>query len=220
MNETNVMAALYAALAKAQGQFVAIEKNRSVTIRPRDKAAYSFRYADLEEILSKTRPALSANGLALIQTINQGRLVCTLVHADGASVSSEVDMPAVREMGDPKAFGAAITYLRRYLVTAMLGVAADDDLDEDGEEMQGATPSPEAVKPQVEQPQRRRKEPKEDAQQASVTDRPVTVGEANYLKAKAAGRSLEELCDSAALPRVDSFEQLSLSGFNAIKAIL
>lgn len=140
MNDTvNPMAKLYAALAKAQGQFLAIEKNRAVEIAMKTGGRYKFRYADLEEILTKTRPALSSNGLALIQRVVQTEsgpiLQCSLMHADGGLISSEVQIPGARELADPKAFGAAITYHRRYLVTAMLGVAADDDLDEDGQEI-------------------------------------------------------------------------------------
>lgn len=131
-------AALYGALAKAQGAFQPIVKNRDVTIAMKAGGSYRFRYADLEEIIAKTRPALSANGLALIQTVEHGQqgplLVCRLMHAQGGMIASEVSMPTARDLGDPKAFGAAITYLRRYMVTAMLGVAADDDLDEDGQE--------------------------------------------------------------------------------------
>lgn len=129
-------AALYAALAKAQGAFQPIVKNRNVVITMKTGGSYKFRYADLEEITAKTRPALSANGLALIQTVEHGQqgplLVCRLMHAQGGMIASEVSMPSARDLGDPKTFGAAITYLRRYMVTAMLGVAADDDLDEDG----------------------------------------------------------------------------------------
>lgn len=144
MNETvNPMAKLYAALAKAQGQFLAIEKNRAVEISMKTGGRYKFRYADLEEILTKTRPALSSNGLALIQRVVQTEagpiLECSLMHADGGVITSEVQIPGARELADPKAFGAAITYHRRYLVTAMLGVAADDDLDEDGQEIGAST---------------------------------------------------------------------------------
>lgn len=130
-------AALYAALAKAQGAFQPIVKNRNVVITMKTGGSYKFRYADLEEITAKTRPALSVNGLALIQTVEHGQqgplLVCRLMHAQGGMIASEVSMPSARDLGDPKTFGAAITYLRRYMVTAMLGVAADDDLDEDGQ---------------------------------------------------------------------------------------
>ena len=146
MNDTtispvgNPTAELIAALAKAQGEFKRIEKNREVAIQTRSNGVFKFRYADLDEIFNKTRPALSANGLALIQTIEQGpdgqQLTCKLMHAGGGVITSEITIPSARDYGgDPKAFGATITYFRRYMITAMLGVAADDDLDEDGQEM-------------------------------------------------------------------------------------
>lgn len=156
---TNTFGALIAALSKAQGAFLAIEKNRTVKISTKSGGSFEFRYADLEEILSKTRPALSANGLALIQTIEHGQngpmLSCKLMHSGGGMIASETLIPSAREMaGDPKAFGAAITYYRRYMVTAMLGVAADDDLDEDGQEMQPPQRNA-GQKPAVSTPQRR-----------------------------------------------------------------
>lgn len=149
MNETaNANATLYAALAKAQGQFLPIEKNREVTIRS-DKGSYQFRYADLEEILSKTRSALASNGLALIQRIEHTQsdqlLTCLLLHSDGGSLHSEVALPSMGQIADPKKFGAMLTYLRRYMVTAMLGVAADDDLDEDGQGISTDTKTPQGA---------------------------------------------------------------------------
>ena len=50
--------ALYAALAKAQGQFKPIPKNRRGVINPKDpsKRGYEFRYADLQATIDCTRP--------------------------------------------------------------------------------------------------------------------------------------------------------------------
>lgn len=131
---------LFAALALAQGAFEPIVKNRDVSIRPKDpsKPAYKFRYADLQEIRDKTTPALSANGFALISLVTKnpdgGTHIRTILgHACGARIESNMDVPRGKD-GEIKDFGAIVTYLRRYIVSAMLGVAADDDLDEDGEE--------------------------------------------------------------------------------------
>ena len=135
------LGALYAALAAAQGEFLPIVKNREVSIDIKNKqtgakaGSYKFRYADLEEVTSKTRPALSKHKLATMQPIvkrgNQSILVTRLVHADGGMIVSEIDLPP--SGGDVKNFGAAISYLRRYAKTSLLDVAADDDLDEDGQ---------------------------------------------------------------------------------------
>lgn len=227
-------AKLFAALAKAQGDFLPIEKNRSVTIRS-EKGSYAFRYADLEETISKTRPALSANGLALLQRIEPSPsgpvLVCTLVHAEGGSISSELSIAGVRDMGDPKKFGAAMTYLRRYLVTAILGVAADDDLDEDAEGVdigsisshQGAARATGRGKPEVSTPQRRQTapaEPQEDRAEPAADDGAMaTAGEINYIKKKltASGLTVEQVAEREGLQSVD-IERLTKAEFIAIKA--
>ena len=130
------LCALYSALAKAQGEFQPILKNREVQIKMREGGSYKFRYADLEEITAKTRPALAKNGLATIQPIvargNGTILLTKLVHADGGEIVSEIPLPP-SSGGDIKNYGAQISYLRRYAKTSILDVAADDDLDENGE---------------------------------------------------------------------------------------
>lgn len=144
------MGPMYSALAKAQGAFLPIEKNRDVMITSRKEGArsYSFRYADLQEIRAKTTPALSENSLCLFQLVTDAEGVTVirtvLGHDSGAQIESTMRVP--RGDGDIKNFGATITYLRRYIVTAMLGVAADDDLDEDGDD-RGAGQSP--VAPEI-----------------------------------------------------------------------
>jgi len=144
------MGPMYTALAKAQGAFLPIEKNRDVMITSRKEGArsYSFRYADLQEIRSKTTPALSENGICLFQLVTEvdGFTVIRTVlgHASGAQIEGIMRVP--RGDGDIKNFGATITYLRRYIVTAMLGVAADDDLEDDGDDRgEGQSPVPAEV---------------------------------------------------------------------------
>lgn len=127
---------LFAALAKAQGAFKPIEKNRAVEIRTKERGSYKFKYADLEAVISATRPALAANGLAVVQLIVNGEggqvLDTQLVHEGGGYITSRAPIPRP-DSYDLKNYGATLTYLRRYAYSALLCVAADDDLDEDGE---------------------------------------------------------------------------------------
>lgn len=223
--ETNVMASLYGSLAIAQGAFLAIEKNRSVEITMKTGGKYRFRYADLEQILAKTRQALSANGLALFQSLetqpNNAVLRCELVHKDGGRVSSEVSIPHPHTVQDPKSFGAMVSYYRRYMVTAMLGVAADDDLDEDGQEGSQptgqATSQPTGQKPAVTQPQRR-----PAASKPEQTGEPATQGEIAYITKKitAKGITVAEARSLAGLDAGDTLDGLSKDGFTALKDAL
>jgi hypothetical protein len=134
--------AFCAAFAKAQGGFLPIEKNRTVTITGESKSGsrvqYTFKYADLQEIHSKTRPALSANGLstsALMIPHDTGcTLQLTLAHAEGFERISEV---FIKYGEDIKQFGGKLSYMRRYMLQNLLDVAADDDLDENGQDTGG-----------------------------------------------------------------------------------
>lgn len=125
--------AFLAAFAAAQGEFQPIVKNRTVTIKPRDSAAYTFRFADMQEIDAKTRPYLAANGLSLSGIIlpnEDGKgvwLALVMAHAAGFERRNEV---FVTYGDDIKQFGGRLSYMRRYLKTAMLDVTADDDLDD------------------------------------------------------------------------------------------
>ncbi|WP_291928642.1 ERF family protein [Limnohabitans sp.] len=227
MNETTNTAnpALYAALAAAQGAFPAIEKNRSVKITMKTGGTYNFRYADLEEIIAKTRPALAANGLALIQpmtiTGNDARLTCELLHKDGGRIVSEVSIPHPHSIQDPKQFGATVSYFRRYMVTSILGVAADDDLDEDGQEGQQTTGQAASQhagqKPAVTQPQRRPAAPKPEQ-----TGEPATQGEVAYINKKITtkGISVAEARQLAGLDAGDTLDGLTKDGFTALKDAL
>jgi hypothetical protein len=121
------------ALAKAQMEFLPVVKNREVKAGGR----YSFRYADLQALLEATRPALSANGLTIVQTVGDGELTTMLLHASGAYISSSAKFPTD---GNMQEMGKNITYMRRYQYSAMLSLASEDDNDGAGE--QGARDLP------------------------------------------------------------------------------
>lgn len=133
---------LAGALAKAQGAFPTIPRDKEVKVTTRDRqtravtGSYTYKYAPLETILEKTRKALSENGLCLIQTIVQvggGRtseVVRTLlVHSSGQWIAGDVPMFAGTGDNQAQAHASGQTYSRRYGVTMLLCVAADEDSD-------------------------------------------------------------------------------------------
>ena len=123
---TEGMGALGAALAKAQSEFGAVTKDKTVTVTKKTGGTYSFKYAPLDQILSVVKGPLIANGLALVQLLDNEELVTMLIHKSGATLAAHTPLPSV---GDVQAYGSAVTYLRRYAVQAMLGLAAEDDDD-------------------------------------------------------------------------------------------
>lgn len=124
MSET--YGALAAALAKAQAAFPVIGRDKEVTVQTKAGGSYKFKYAPLDTILAAVRKPLSDNGLAIVQLLDEDVLVTSLMHESGAILSGRTPIPASEGI---QAYGSAITYLRRYAIQALLGIAAEEDDD-------------------------------------------------------------------------------------------
>lgn len=126
------------ALAKAQGLFTNPEKNRTVEVKKEGKFLYCFDYADLAETINATRKGLSEFGICHTCTIdyteNHTWLIARLIHCSGQWIESSFLIPIT---ADIKGMAGAITYGRRYLLNALLGIAADEDTD--GAQTQSST---------------------------------------------------------------------------------
>jgi hypothetical protein len=131
--------ALFGALAKAQGEFGPIERTLTAKIQSRREggANYTFDYAPLDAVLAAVRPALSKNGIAVMQfPVTRGNTVTvrTLIgHESGQRMWN--DLAVGCSSTDPKDIASAITYARRYALQALLGIAPDHD--DDGQRASG-----------------------------------------------------------------------------------
>ena len=119
MNTSEQIDELAGALAKAQGMMENAVMNRT-------NPHFKSKYADLAAIFDAARKPLSANGLAIVQTIGDGVLHTRLLHTSGQWIASEHPLPM---SGKPQEIGSALTYARRYSLSALLGIAADEDDD-------------------------------------------------------------------------------------------
>ena len=125
-----------AALAAAQGQFGLIARDKTVRVATRSGSSYTFSYAPLETIMSAIRPALAANGLALTQgpivTDNGIEALRTmLVHKSGEWIANDTAVLVDKADGgkSAQAYGSGLTYARRYGITTLLCLVADEDDD-------------------------------------------------------------------------------------------
>ncbi len=124
---------LVLALFKAQGEFPDIERNRTVTVQPRSGGQpYQFKYATLSAIIDAIRKPLSANGLAYTQIISHDiesgfYILTTTLYCGEQYLSSKT--PIIIEGSSNQQFGSALTYMKRYALAAILGIAADEDDD-------------------------------------------------------------------------------------------
>lgn len=120
---------LMTALAKAQGQM-------SHAIKDSVNPHYKSKFADLASVWQACREPLSANGLAISQTLDisgeKQVLVTMLGHTSGQWIKSMMALPCANR---PQEMGSLLTYFRRYSLAAICGVYQDDD---DGEAAQAA----------------------------------------------------------------------------------
>lgn len=122
MNLDKATPDLFAALARAQSEIENATKNSN-------NPHFKSKYADLAEVLNAVRPVFAKNGVAIIQSTSfDGRtvvVVTALAHLTGGIITS--DASCVPAKTDAQGVGAATTYLRRYALSAMAGIAQEDD---------------------------------------------------------------------------------------------
>jgi hypothetical protein len=138
MNQSSEsVAALAAALAKAQAELVNPEKSVTATIRTgrAGEGERSFRYAPLSSGLDIVRKTLGQHEIATVQTttVDQAtgivNLTTMLAHASGEWIASYWPVCPITDMASPQRMGAALTYARRYALFSLVGIAGEDDLD-------------------------------------------------------------------------------------------
>src|SRR5712671_5908102 len=134
---SETVAALAAALAKAQSELINPEKSLTAIVRTGrpGEGERSFRYAPLSSGLDIVRKTLGQHEIATLQTtaIDQSagmvNLTTRLAHASGEWIASDWPVCPISDMASPRRMGAALTYARRYALFTMVGIAGEDDLD-------------------------------------------------------------------------------------------
>ncbi len=117
------LGALAKALAKAQSQMVGAKKTAQ---NPHLKN----RYAQLEDVIDACGPQLNDNGIAYSQLpFSAGKdfvgVITLFAHESGEYLASKATMPVAK--ADAQGHGSGYTYLRRYALMGMAGIAPTDD---------------------------------------------------------------------------------------------
>ena len=125
---------LVAGLSQAMANVVNPERNRVVTVQPRDqsKPSYTFSYATLDNIIDVIRKPLTDNGLWFTQIMKEDNgtyiLDTRLMHDSGQWIACQT--PLIWDgNGGNQQFGSALTFMKRYALTSLLGIAAEEDDD-------------------------------------------------------------------------------------------
>ena len=105
-----------------------------ITNVTKDKTGYGYKYADLGACLEIIRLPLAENELSFVQLpsiLESGHpvLISMVLHSSGEWIRSifHLNAQGSKQMNDTQALGSAVTYLRRYALCAMFGIAQEDD---------------------------------------------------------------------------------------------
>ena len=144
-NQSGKVDKLATALAKAQGEIVGARKTSK-------NPFFKSDYADLFEVLEATRPILSKHGLSIVQTNDGLEIIGStaflhvgtmLMHTSGQWIRSFIPLPIESPVNCHK-LGSAMTYGRRYGLSAMVGIA---QMDDDGNAATISSTEPKEVAP-------------------------------------------------------------------------
>lgn len=105
---------------------------------------FKSKYADLESVWEACRGPLTKHGLSVSQTTDFENGITyvqtNLLHISGQFIAGRLPLIAMKQ--DPQSIGAALTYYRRFCLSAIVGIIQVDD---DGETASGRTNPPAPV---------------------------------------------------------------------------
>jgi hypothetical protein len=145
MKRSEQIGDLVAALAKAQGEF-------TQAVKDSDNPYYGSKYADLNAVISAVRPALNKHGIFMTHDLESDlERQCAIVTvgfyfgeqfieetaeapATGRAKKDERNEGVAATKFDVQTLGAAWSYLRRYTLQAICGLASEED--DDGNSLQ------------------------------------------------------------------------------------
>lgn len=124
------------ALAAAQGEMEAPKRTKPGVIRGTTKAGrdyeYKYSYAPFEEVVRVIREPLSKHGITYHQgLVSRGDVyfVRTFLRHSGTGQWIASDYPVIADRPGMQGFAGAVTYAKRYGLSLVVGLAAEDDDD-------------------------------------------------------------------------------------------
>lgn len=117
-----------------------IEKTRKAKVDSRKgpDAGYAYKYANLADVCNAVIKALSDVGISHDWTHckkgPQIAVTCTLTHELGHSKSTELEagLDDTGGKNNLQGLGSTVSYLERYTLLGVCGLAVDDEMDNDG----------------------------------------------------------------------------------------
>lgn len=107
-----------------------IEKNGEANIN----ASVKRKYIKLDDIMDIVRPALANLDCYIDQHLAGDSLITRVVHVSGQFIASKFYYQTweANQVNNLQRFGGGLSYLKRYSVSAILNIVADEDTDAEG----------------------------------------------------------------------------------------
>lgn len=117
-------------LAKAM---LKVQENLQPALKDANNPFTKSKYATLNSVMDSCRDALLSNGIWLCQYPVPAEpgylgLVTKLTHAESGQWQSSLAVVPLPK-ADPQGVGISMTYMRRYALSAMLGIVTEEDTD-------------------------------------------------------------------------------------------
>lgn len=128
---------IYQKLADAKAEIGAISKDST-------NPFYKSKYFDINNLLAHVEPILLKNGLLCLQPIIDGVVITQIFDIEiehGCCIESSIPLT---DENDPQKLGSQISYFRRYTLSSLLAIQAEDD------DANSAKPKPQPIKPKLE----------------------------------------------------------------------
>ena len=133
----NARKAFHEAMAEFKANAPDIEKDKTVSYSVQGKGTTTYNHASLANVTNKINKALSEYGLSAAWITSQGEggitVKCTITHKLGHSESTALTAAPDSSGGKNaiQAIGSSVTYLERYTLLALTGLATHE-MDDDG----------------------------------------------------------------------------------------
>lgn len=129
MITSNEVNEIYKALILARAEIAPVAKTKS--------AGGRYRYATLDSLIDMLALTLPKYGLGWVQSLSVSptctpMLATRIIHESGQWIEDTVPLPNTKLQGganESQELGASITYFKRYSLSAMFGIATDEDTD-------------------------------------------------------------------------------------------
>jgi hypothetical protein len=97
---------------------------------------FKSQYLDLTTILQHVTPILNAQGLVLLQPLDENKVITSILDSETGDAIAHSSL-TLSPMVDPQKMASQITYFRRYTLKSLLAISEEDD---DGNKASKPTP--------------------------------------------------------------------------------